>query len=99
MGLTRGLTDDGTDRVVQELQQVLSTASGGGGGEAGKGTTGGGGGGRVGCSAADATRLVKSVQAELTARDETISQLRLQVKYEAMPLLATRPLKLLRISR
>ena len=98
MELTRGLTDDGTDRVVQELQQVLSTASGGGG-EAGKGTTGGGGGGRVGCSAADATRLVKSVQAELTARDETISQLRLQVKYEAMPLLAARLLKLLRISR
>ena len=58
-----GVSDDGTDRIVLELEQAL-----GGSAKSGK---------PVGDK--DGARLVKGVQAELTHRDETISQLQLQV--------------------
>ena len=52
--------DDGEDRIVQELQQVLASVGSGEGGKLAK---------------SEVDRLVKSLQAELRVRDETISQL------------------------
>ena len=66
---TAGVSDDGTDRIVLELDQALKGSN-----KSGK---------PVGDK--DGARLVKGVQAELTHRDETISQLQLQVMYVSCP--------------